>query len=917
MFVMTITIPTLIRHARERLRAWTVTLLLANLAVSPLSAKIHLPSLISNHMVFQQNQSNQVWGTAAPEEFVRITFRQQTVSTQADAAGRWKIFLQPMPAGGPDNLTIAGEDTLVVHDVLVGEVWLASGQSNMRWEVQKSNNAEQEIPRANFPSIRYFQAGLKVAESPQEDVAGSWVIVTPETVGKLSGIGYYFSRAIHQHLRVPVGLIQATYGNSPAQAWTSRQTLEQNPLLQVYLERWKKNLADYPAAKKCYDLELTTKWQPAVDTAKAKGETPPKKPLPPQGPGGEHTPSGLYNAMIAPLTPFAIRGVIWYQGESNSDKEDAYLYRQLFPAMILDWRRHWGQGHFPFFFAQLADSAGTSAWPELRESQFETLHTTNTAMVVTIDVGGEPFGLHPTNKQPVGERFALAARALVYNEKIEYSGPLYRRAASEGSQLRVWFDHCAGGLSSRDGGALKLFEIAGPDHAYVPATARIDGTTLLLSSDQVKAPVVARYAWVNDARQANLVNAEGLPASPFRTEIEMPLETFSIPVPTGKSAQTMWATQELFEVPATYPVNDTNLQADTEIRPVFYDGLPFHGKPTRVFAWLGLPSNRQGKVPGIVLVHGGGGTAFRNWVKLWVDRGYAAIAMDTCGQVPDPLSSEKNARKSHPYSGPELGGTFSNVDEPPADQWVYHAVAAIVRAHSLLRSLPEVESEKTGLTGISWGGMFVEIAAGVDARFKFVAPVYGCGFLGEDSFFQETSMQQMGRERAIKWLQLWDPSQYIGYAKMPMLFCDGTNDKHFRPASWQKTYRTTQGPRTLSMKLRMSHGHPPAGDPKEITIFADSFVRGGDPLVKLLGQGRDQNTVWATYSAAVPIQKAELLYTKDRGAWRERNWDAVPAQLDSSEHKVIATLPPGTTVYFINLTDSRDCITSSEHEELK
>jgi sialate O-acetylesterase len=900
---------------QRRFLTWWVTLWLAGLAGLPLSAKPRVPSLLSDGLVLQENEPNRVWGTASPGEAVGITFRRQTLSTTADSAGRWQVFVQPEPAGGPDELIIRGEDALVIHDVLVGEIWVASGQSNMRWMVEQSSGAEKEIPQANFPAIRFFQVTPGAADEPQEDVAGSWRAVSPATVGKLSGIGYYFARSIHQKMNVPVGVIQATYGATPAQAWTSRQTLEKDPLLEVYLQRWKQVLAEYPAAKKRYELQLTN-WEEAVESARSRGTVPPKKPLPIDGPGGPRSPSGLFNAMIAPLTPFTIRGVIWYQGEDNTKQEDAYAYRRLFPAMILDWRRHWGQGPFPFLFAQLSIDANTNAFPELRESQLATLQVQNTAMVVTLDVG-EPFGSHPTDKKSVGERFALAARSLAYGEKLEYSGPLYRRATIEGHCLRLWFDHCAGGLRSRDGGPLKEFEIAGPSHEYVPAEARIDGRTLLLSNGEVPAPVAARYAWVNDARPANLVSAEGLPASAFRTDEEKTLERFCVPVPTGKPAQTMWPTQALFAAPAIYPAEDPGLKSDAEIRPLFYDGPPFHGKPTRVFAWLGVPANHQAKVPGIVLVHGGGGTAFRYWVKLWVDRGYAAIAMDTSGQVPDPLSPVQNARKGHAFSGPEMGGTFDHVDDPPTEQWVYHAVAAIVRAHSLLRSLPDVDPERTGLTGISWGGMFVEIAAGVDPRFKFVAPVYGCGFLGENSFFLEANMQRMGREPAVKWLTLWDPSQYIGYAKMPMLFCDGTNDKHFRPDSWQKTYRTAQGPRTLSMKLRMPHGHPPAGDPREITIFADSILRGGEPLPKLLGQGRDRDSVWATYSATVRIEKAELLYTRDRGDWRERHWETAAADLDPNGKKVTARLPQGTTVYFLNLTDSRGCIVSTEHEETR
>lgn len=389
-----------------------------------------------------------------------------------------------------------------------------------------------------------------------------------------------------------------------------------------------------------------------------------------------------------------------------------------------------------------------------------------------------------------------------------------------------------------------------------------------------------------------------------------------IPVPNGSAAQSMWDTTELFRTPETYPVNDDNLKPDSGIRPVFYEGELFHGQPTRVFAWIGIPPRHQGKLPGIVLVHGGGGTAFRSWTKLWVDRGYAVIAMDTCGAMPATATPNSPDTKRHAFSGPSGYGGFGTVDEPVHDQWMYHAVAAVVRAHSLLRSLPEVDPDRVGITGISWGGIITEVTAGVDSRLRFAAPVYGCGFLGEDSYWHEHEMQDMGATNAIKWLTLWDPSQYICYANLPMLFCDGTNDKHFRLDSWQKTYRETKGPYTLALKIRMKHGHPPAGDPPEITVFADSILRGGTPLPRFVQSGRDGQKAWARYSTDVPIKEAKLRYTKDHTAWVDREWDTAPAELQELAKSISAVVPPGTSAWYLDLIDARGCIVSSPHEEM-
>lgn len=493
---------------------WFAGLLLAG--VTPLAAEVRLPALISDHMLLQQGVPVRIWGRAEPGEAVRVAFAGQQVGTEADAAGRWAVYLKPLAAGGPHEMTITGKSKIVVQDVLVGEVWVGSGQSNMQWTVGRSDNAEQEIARANYPEIRLFQVKMQVAEQPAEDTEGAWSRCSPESVKNFSAVGYFFARELHLKRRVPVGLIQSAWGGTPAQSWTSRPALEAEPALKFILDDWQRVIENYPAAKEKYEQALAA-WKAAAAQAKGEGRTPPAPPRPPQGPGHQNTPAGLYNAMIAPLAPYAIRGAIWYQGESNASHPHAFAYRRLFRVMIEDWRRAWGLGAFPFLFVQLANFQSNGWWPLLRESQVEALGLRNTGMAVTIDIGMSK-NIHPTNKQEVGRRLALAARAVAYGEDVIPSGPLYRQLTSENGRLRVWFDYAAGGLEARGGEPLNGFLIAGEDGKFVAAEARIEGDTVVVSSPEVKRPVAVRYAWADDPVTANLVNKAGLPASPFRTD---------------------------------------------------------------------------------------------------------------------------------------------------------------------------------------------------------------------------------------------------------------------------------------------------------------------------------------------------------------------------------------------------------------
>jgi sialate O-acetylesterase len=360
--------------------------------------------------------------------------------------------------------------------VLVGEVWLCSGQSNMGMTVNRCNNADQEIAAAKYPNIRLFTVGRNPAPEPVDDVEGAWAACSPATVADFSAAAYFFGRKLHEELGVAVGLVNTSWGGSLCEAWTSREALDGDADFQPILKR----------------------------SAKFK-------------PGEKNQAAVLYNGMIAPIVPLGIRGAIWYQGESNVSRAEQYT--KLFPTMIADWRKRWGQGDFPVLFVQLAPFVYKNADPkclaELWEAQAKTLAVANTGMAVTTDVG-DLKDIHPKNKQEVGRRLALWALAKTYGKDQVYSGPLYKEMKIEGDKIRLSFDHLGGGLVAKDG-PLKCFTIAGDDGQFVPAEAAIDGESIVASSVQVKKPVAVRFAWQHDA-EPNLFNQAGLPASPFRTD---------------------------------------------------------------------------------------------------------------------------------------------------------------------------------------------------------------------------------------------------------------------------------------------------------------------------------------------------------------------------------------------------------------
>jgi dienelactone hydrolase len=343
--------------------------------------------------------------------------------------------------------------------------------------------------------------------------------------------------------------------------------------------------------------------------------------------------------------------------------------------------------------------------------------------------------------------------------------------------------------------------------------------------------------------------------------------------------------------------------------------LPYRGQPTRVFAYYGLPTNASAsaRVPAVVLVHGGGGTAFADWVRLWTGRGYAAIAMDLCGCV--PVGSYANWRR-HEHGGPPGWGGLDQIDEPVGDQWTYQAVADIILAHSLLRTMSEVDARRIGITGISWGGYLTCIAASVDRRFRCAVPVYGCGFLGENSAWLG-DFTRMGHDKASRWLAWWEPSAYLEGAKLPILWLNGSNDFAYPMDSWQKSYRRARGPRTVCLKVRMLHAHGgPGENPEEIHAFMAANLRKGLPFPSVTGSGRAGRAVWAACKSQVPLQRAELNFTRASGKWQDRLWETVPAQLDLRRGRATGELPSDATVWYLNFVDERGLIVSSEHEEL-
>ena len=621
-------------------------------------ANIKLPRIFGDNMVMQRDQPSYIWGWADPKEKITVRFHSQVKKTTADKSGKWKITLDPEAAGGPFQINVAGKNTININNVLIGDVWICSGQSNMEWTLRNSNNAQLEISAANYPQIRHFKVPNTVAAEPKDDITGGeWKICSPETAADFTAVGYFFARELVKELNVPVGLLNTSWGGTHSETWTSREAFEnsdefktmiaglpklnfdsiarqrtaatrkrieglQGPLDNIATEvpSWRTMTIDdskWPVMKvpglweqqapgdldgvvwlrKSFEVNAADAGKEAVidlstiDDADetyvngsrvgaTSGYNIKRKYTIPAGTlkegrniiaikvsdssggggiygdaaevkitiGGRSQPlsgdwkykveavnnaSGavgpnsyptlLFNAMVNPLIPFAMKGVIWYQGESNAGR--AYQYRQAFPLMISDWRKHWKQGDFPFYFVQLAsfsasngDSRKGSSWAELREAQTMTLQLPNTGMAVTTDIG-EPKDIHPRNKQDVGKRLALVALNKTYGRNITSGGPVYQSMKVDGNKVIISFTNVGGGLVSKDKyGYLKGFEIAGSDQQFQYAKALIEGDKVIVYQEGISNPAAVRFGWADDASDNNLFNKEGLPAVPFRTD---------------------------------------------------------------------------------------------------------------------------------------------------------------------------------------------------------------------------------------------------------------------------------------------------------------------------------------------------------------------------------------------------------------
>lgn len=514
----------IILGARRCLRFSLPVLALAAVAAH---AEVALAPVFTDGAVLQRDKAIPVWGTARPGEVVTVTFGAETQQALAGPDGRWIALLQPREANAAgSDLGVAGKDnTIVLHDVVVGEVWLCSGQSNMEFRVAEAAHADREIAGANFVGIRHLRIENQSTAQPAQRVATSgWKTATPANVREFTAVGYFFARDLHERLGVPVGIIHASWGGTPIEAWMSPFAVDSDPAFRVIRDRWAEQVARYPKLKEEYEARAAA-WQAGLAAATARGSKPlaewrrlNPEPYPPGGGEGDPwTPTGLFNGMIHPTVPYALRGILWYQGESNAGR--ASEYHALFAAMIKAWRAHFAQGDIPFYWVNLAnwraDDPTDTSWAFLREAQTKTLALPNTGQALAIDIG-DPKDIHPRNKQEVGRRLALLAKRRVYDLVADDTGPTFAGATREGANLRVRFTHVSGGLVAHNKPPQAL-EVAGADRVFHPAAGRIERDTLLVGSVHVKEPVAVRYAWRNSP-EANLYGGTGLPVVPFRSD---------------------------------------------------------------------------------------------------------------------------------------------------------------------------------------------------------------------------------------------------------------------------------------------------------------------------------------------------------------------------------------------------------------
>jgi sialate O-acetylesterase len=501
---------------------WSILLaaLLGATATSSLqaTASVRLPAIFSDNAVLQQGREIPIWGWCEGDQTVTVEFRGKAYQTESQN-GRWLIKMPRQRPGPPENLVVRGSgggEPLSRTNILVGEVWVCSGQSNMEWPMSRTENPQPAIEASANKQLRLFTVAKAQSDTPSDDVQGRWDLCQPSTVERFSAVAYYFGVDLQRARNVPVGLIHTSWGGSPAEVWIREEVLAADP-------DFKRNILDpYPEKKRRFD-EAVAAWEKEAAELRAQGRQPTRG-----RPWGDWAPSRLYNAMIYPLIPYAIAGAIWYQGESNAPR--AHEYGRLFPTLIQNWRSDWGQGPFPFLAVQLAPwdknrnrsleeitaKPGESDWAELREAQLLTTRVLPKVGMAVITDLGDKDDIHPTRKRQVGVRLALAARAIAYGERLTHSGPAFRRARFSKGKATLYFDHVGQGLQVR-GKSLTGFQICGTNREWVWADARIDGRRVVVSNPQVPEPVAVRYGW-SDFPVVNLYNVDGLPASPFRTD---------------------------------------------------------------------------------------------------------------------------------------------------------------------------------------------------------------------------------------------------------------------------------------------------------------------------------------------------------------------------------------------------------------
>jgi len=531
-----------------------------------LRADVTMPAVFGDHMILQQDLKLPVWGTADAGEKVKITVGDKSAETTAGADGKWRVDLAPLPTSSkPLTVVVKGKNTLTFNDVLVGDVWVCSGQSNMQFALSSAHNKVTEIPKASDPQLRLFFVPKLPHASPPTPGDNAWVVCSPEQAKRFSAVAYFFGCELRSNLNRPIGLIGSYVGGTPVEAWTGPASRDLTNVTPEAKATFNQRISDYPKAYAAYVVELdkwnqdfgvaleasTREWAIAVAKAKAAGEPLPTRPVPttpaPLAPPDPEGAGGLFNGMIRPVIPYGIKGAIWYQGEANTG--GAEQYQAKFSHLITSWREKWSEGDFPFLFVQLARYKGDPGqdWPLLREAQLKTLSLPNTGMASVVDIG-DPRNIHPGDKLDVGLRLGLAAKHVAYGQTLVYSGPIYDSMKVDGNTIRVRFTQTGGGLivgsapwvppglTALPTDKLIGFSIAGADKTWVAAEAKIDGNMVVVSSPQVATPLAVRYGWAN-APEMNLYNKENLPASPFRTDDwpttpEIPRLLPVTPVPT-------------------------------------------------------------------------------------------------------------------------------------------------------------------------------------------------------------------------------------------------------------------------------------------------------------------------------------------------------------------------------------------------